>query len=312
MAFNHNVAGSIPAGGIFYGVFIKSLILLEMARKRYNYGTLLYILIFIIILIYIVELDRNFNGMSFPTKKFYYIDAFPLPILGLYNTFIRTTNPSHTHVFNPEIFQSTRVLEANWKSIQNESLKIYEKKDKLRNMTDIGVMGNFTGIDAEKGKWKVFVLKWYDKELENAKRQCPETVSLLNKCPDVHAAMFSILEPGKYIPPHKGPSTGCLRYHIGLKIPKDKENCYITVNNEKYIWEEGKSMIFDDTYVHSVYNNTDEPRIILFMDIERPLASPMKEINHYLCKNGKYSEFVKGVNDVSEKTKELFHNYTGH
>ena len=282
-----------------------------MARKSSNYLYKIAIIatICIVVLFVMFELDRNFNNMSYPSVKFYYIDAFGYPILGLYNGFIRTTNPSHTHIFDPDSFASNQILQSNWKKIQAEALNIYSKKDKLRDMNDIGVMGNFSEIDAEKGKWKVFVLKWYNKPLENAKRQCPNTVSLLEKCPDVHAAMFSILEPGKYIPPHKGPSTACLRYHLGLKIPRDRKNCYIEVNKEKFHWAEGESLIFDDTYVHSVYNNTDEARIILFVDIERPLSSPMKEINRYLCNSAKFNEFVKGVNDVSEKTKELFHDY---
>ena len=28
--------------------------------------------------------------------------------------------------------------------------------------------------------------------------------------------MFSILEPGKHLPPHKGPDNGVLRLHLGL------------------------------------------------------------------------------------------------
>jgi len=283
-----------------------------MPRKSNNFLYKLAIIatICIVALFMIFEIDRNHNGtnIGFPVY-FYYVQAFPISILGLYNTIIRTTNPSHTHVFNPDSFTSNKILQGNWRTIQREALNIYEKKDKLRNMNDIGVQGNFSGIDAQKGKWKVFVLKWYNDPLENAKRQCPNTLTLLDKCPDIHAAMFSILEPGNYIPPHKGPSTACLRYHLGLKIPQDRKNCYIEVNKEKFHWAEGEPLIFDDTYVHRVYNNTDETRIILFVDIERPLSSPIKEINTYLCKSVKFSQFVKGVNDVSEKTKELFHNY---
>ena len=255
-----------------------------------------------------IELDRNFDGKIENPAYFYYIQVFPLPLVGLYNTFIRTFNPHHTHIFNPEIFTSHHIIKNNWKIIQNEALHIYSKKDKLRNMNDIGVMNNFEGIDKEKGMWKVFVLKWYNDSLEIAKRNCPNTLSILDKCTDVHAAMFSILEPGKYIPPHKGPSTACLRYHLGLKIPKDINNCYIEVNDQKYNWLEGYALVFDDTYVHSVYNNTNEPRIILFIDIERPLNTPIKELNRFLCNSSKFTEFVKGVNDVSEKTVELFHN----
>ena len=273
-------------------------------QKKYNiiFNIVLFIVTLFIILFILCESDRNFNGNIRYPMYFYYIQIFPMPIVGLYNTLIRLTNPHHTHIFNVNDFNSNTLLQSNWKIIQKEALNIYSKKDKLLNMKDIGIMGSFDEIDKETGKWKVFVLKWYDGILDNARKLCPETTRLIDKCGDVHAAMFSIIEPGKYIPLHKGPSTACLRYHLGLKIPKDEENCYIIVNKQKYHWQEGKSFIFDDTYNHAVYNNTNEARIILFIDIERPLPPPIKYLNNYLCKNVAFSTFVKGVNDVSEKT----------
>ena len=240
-----------------------------MKKKYMNIIINRYIIIIIVILIIffiICELDRNFSKSE--DAYFYYITTFPLPLLGIYNTFIRIINPYHTHIFNANTFKSNTILQNNWKIIQNEALNIYSKKKELLNMKDIGGMRNFDNIDHQKNKWKVFVLKWYNEPLKIAKKLCPNTVNIINKCNDIHCAMFSILEPGKYIPPHKGPSTACLRYHLGLKIPKDKDRCYINVNGKKYNWEEGNSLIFDDTYIHSVINNTNEPRIILFLDIE--------------------------------------------
>ena len=279
--------------------------------RKYSNLTYIYIIIILVLLFCLFELDHWFGGDPRYAYQydFYYITAAPLPVLGLYNTFIRATNPSHTHKFNVDEFSSHKIIQERWRDIQSEAMQLYAKKDKLLNMTDIGTMGNFTGIDAEKGQWKVFVLKWYDKPLENALQKCPITSDVISKCPDVHAAMFSILEPGKYIPPHKGPSTACLRYHLGLKIPKDSKNCYIDVNHERFHWKEGEAFIFDDTYIHSVFNDTDEPRIILFIDIERTLQSPLKEINHTICLNASIAEFTKGVNDVSKKVKELYKDY---
>jgi beta-hydroxylase len=165
----------------------------------------------------------------------------------------------------------------------------------------------FSNIDRENNQWKVFVIKWYDKILDNALKYCPKTCEIINKCSDIRAAMFSILEPGKYIPLHKGPFVGCLRYHLGIKIPKDYKNCYIEVNDERFYWQEGESLVFDDTYKHLVYNNTNEPRIILFLDIERPIKY-LKSVTKILLNNAKIISFVKGINDKSEEIKELFTN----
>lgn len=258
-----------------------------------------------------IEEDRMFNDNECKytvSVNNYYIKKFPLPILGLYNAIVRTLHPSHEHNFDTIRFNSAKILEDNYEIIKKEALEVYNKKNTL-NMKDIGKT-YFDKIDNEPNQWKVYVIKWYDKIHENALINCPETSKIISQLSDVHVAMFSILEPGKVIPPHKGPSTTCLRYHLGLQVPKDKENCYIKVNNEKFSWTEGKGLIFDDTYVHSVYNNTNETRIILFVDIERPLIFPFNYINKGLISVGSYNDFVKNVNDVVEKQynieKEFF------
>lgn len=288
---------------------------IKIRKNNYISFIILVIILFIIVfMIVFSELDRRFdcnkdnqNNCLYNLYE-YYIKYFPLLIVGFYNTLIRILNPSHIHKFNVNNFESHYIIQNRWKDIQKEAIQLYLNKNKLLNMKDIGVMNNFNSIDQEKGKWKVFVIKWYDKILDNSKFLCPITSSIINQCPDIHAAMFSILEPGKYIPPHKGPFTACLRYHIGLKIPKDYKNCYININNEKFYWKEGEALIFDDTYMHSVYNNTNEPRIILFIDIERPLSFPLNKINKILCKSVSIAKFNKGVNDISEKNINLYHS----
>jgi beta-hydroxylase len=259
------------------------------------------LIIIIIILIIMMEIDRNYSFI-WPVKD-YYIQDFPLPIAGIYNTTIRTFNPSHKHKFNAYDFNSHNIIKSNFKDIQREALNLVNGNNKLLNMSDLYV--GFEDIDKDIGKWKVFILKWYGPIVEKSKNMCPITCKILEQCPDVHAAMFSILEPGKHIPPHKGPSTACLRYHLGIQIPKDKDNCYIMVNGEKFNWIEGDALVFDDTYKHEVYNNTNERRIVLFIDIERPLNYPLNKINNTLAKNASIASFFKQVNDLAEK-KETF------
>lgn len=271
-----------------------------------NITIILIIILIIIIIMMMIEEDRIFNDRE---QEFaysfndYYINKFPMPLLGLYNTIVRFLHPSHEHNFDTISFESAKILEDNYEIIKKEALDVYNKKNTL-NMKDIGDT-YFDSIDDVPNQWKVYVIKWYDKIHENALINCPETSKIISQLGDVHIAMFSILEPGKIIPPHKGPSTGCLRYHLGLQVPKDKENCYIKVNDEKFSWEEGKGLIFDDTYVHSVYNNTNETRIILFVDIERPLMFPLNYINKGLISFSPFVDFVKNVNDVVEKQNNI-------
>ena len=75
-----------------------------------------------------------------------------------------------------------------------------------------------------------------------------------------------------------------MRFHLGLLVPPDKENCRIRVGNEWRHWEEGVGMIFDDTYIHEVRNDTGSTRVVLFVDFVRPLRFPASLINATLLR----------------------------
>lgn len=131
----------------------------------------------------------------------------------------------------------------------------------------------FTNI-ADKG-WKRFYLKWYSASCDPlAQKLCPQTCALLQAMPNVKLAMFSILEPGSRIVEHSGLFRGCYRYHMGIETPQD-DGCFINVGGEQYSWRDGQDVLFDDTFMHFVNNNTQKRRIVLFLDVERPLDSPV-------------------------------------
>ena len=51
-------------------------------------------------------------------------------------------------------------------------------------------------------------------------------------------------------------------------------------------------MLFDDTFNHEVWNDTDETRVVLFVDVLRPLPPPWAQINRAIVKAIGYSPFV--------------------
>ena len=273
------------------------------AKKFKNKKTIWYFVILLILIILFIssEIDRTRHDFHWDFYSYY---SNKLMVVGLFNNLVRLTHSHHTSVFNADDFEEHHIIQKDWKKIQQEALELYSKKDELMNMSDIA-KGFFTKIDNEKGKWKVFIIKWYDNTVTTALNLAPETCKVIDKCPNVRAAMFSMLEPGKRIPLHKGPFKGCLRYHLGLKIPKDHKNCYIEVDDVKYSWYEGEGLVFDDTYKHAVYNNTNEPRIILFVDIVRPMNYPMNKVNSFLLENASFASFIKDVNNTAEKEQDI-------
>jgi len=137
--------------------------------------------------------------------------------------------------------------------------------------TDLDTFDNI-GSD----KWRTYNLILFNQDVPTNTKKCPKTTRLLKKIPGMQSALFSFMKPGAYVPPHNDPAKGVIRYHLGLKVPKESEKCFINVDGRKYNWEEGKGVIFDDVYDHWVRNDTDETRVILFVDILRPLEGTAK------------------------------------
>jgi len=178
------------------------------------------------------------------------------------------------------IFPELAALSANWQVMRDEALKLQDEgyiRIALNN-NDIGFNSFF------KRGWKRFYVKWYDEPLASAQALCPKTVELLRKIPAVKGAMFALLDPRSHLNPHRDPFAGSMRYHLGLVTP-NADTCFMSVDGERYFWKDGEAVLFDETYIHSVENNTDETRIILLCDIERPLTVGfMRAINSWVSR----------------------------
>ncbi|MBD1913130.1 aspartyl/asparaginyl beta-hydroxylase domain-containing protein [Leptolyngbya sp. FACHB-16] len=178
--------------------------------------------------------------------------------------------------FTNEQFPFSYELEANWKVIREELDQVMLNVDDLPNFHDISPRQVRIAGD---NLWKTYFFWAFGFKSKANCDRCPETVKLLKKVPGLKVAFFSILAPGKHIPEHRGKHKGLIRYHLGLKVPEKKEACRIRVADQFAHWEEGKSLIFDDTFYHEVWNDTDEYRAVLFLDIARPLRFPLSLVN---------------------------------
>jgi aspartyl/asparaginyl beta-hydroxylase (cupin superfamily) len=115
--------------------------------------------------------------------------------------------------------------------------------------------------------WEVFGLWALGKRLDSNCRACPVTAETVESIPGLTTAGFSIMAPGTYIRPHVGYTNTVLRCHLGLIVP---DGCGIEVDGETRHWEEGKCLVFDDTALHSAWNDSDSQRVILLIDFVRP------------------------------------------
>jgi len=165
-----------------------------------------------------------------------------------------------------ETFPELQKLSDNWQVIRAEALKLFDEgliRAAAKN-NDWGFYSFF------RSGWKRFYLKWYDDFLPSAQELCPNTVALLKSIPSIHGAMFTMLPPGSKLGAHRDPFAGSLRYHLGLVTP-NSDDCCIIVDGVKCSWRDGEGFVFDETFIHSAENRTEQNRVILFCDVERPM-----------------------------------------
>jgi ornithine lipid ester-linked acyl 2-hydroxylase len=217
-----------------------------------------------------------------PTKRFFLHRKFLLGVKNMLKVAHRLVEqvlffPDRKKTFfEPESFPWVGAVEAEWAVVRKELESLLTCPEEIPNFQDVS--------DAQKpltesDQWKTFWLYAYGKKAEENCARCPQTVRVLQKIPGMKSAMFSILAPKKHIPEHRGLWKGVLRYHLGLIVPKPIGSSQIRVGKDVRFWEEGKSMIFDDSHPHEVWNDCDSQRVVLFVDVERPLSFPLSLLN---------------------------------
>ncbi len=191
-------------------------------------------------------------------------------------------------------YPELRLLETEYATVRRECELLLRFR---HDMTDISAVGgDYTKAGIHTIRWKAFMLKSGAFIEENC-AQAPQTAALLRRLPNVHNAFFSILEPRQYIRPHWGYYKGFVRYHLGVVIPDDNagKTCWLRVNadpgdnerrdkslverGEKYYWRNGRGVVFDDTNLHDAANESDEVRVVLWLDVARNLPGELALLN---------------------------------
>jgi aspartyl/asparaginyl beta-hydroxylase (cupin superfamily) len=204
--------------------------------------------------------------------------------------------------FELERFPWVKRVEESWPTILEELQRVLEDREALPNFQEISKdQIEITDDD----RWKTFFLYGYGFEAKLGVEMCPRTAALMREIPGMTTAMFSILSPRKHILAHRGPYKGVLRYHLGLIVPRDAQACRIRVGDDTRHWEAGQSMVFDDTFDHEVFNDTDETRVL------RPLPEPEATINRLIVKAIGLSPFVQDAKRNQRAWEERYRSRRG-
>ncbi|KAL3290047.1 hypothetical protein HHI36_023418 [Cryptolaemus montrouzieri] len=184
----------------------------------------------------------------------------------LYNVPHLTAKPWWRQHQIPSYQSLFKDLENNWEIIRREGLSVLNQhgyfQDESENLRDTG-------------DWKQFEL--FARGSKNSKNcnKTPLTCKLIEKHLEARdcrrgQTKFSVMHPGTHVWAHCGPTNCRLRVHLGLKIPP---HCFIRVAEQIRGWEEGKLIIFDDSFEHEVWHNGTEVRLVLIVDVWHPELS---------------------------------------
>jgi len=217
---------------------------------------------------------------------------------------LRFTKVGNPPIYDKAVFPWAKEIEKEWPAIRAELDKVLTRKDELPGFHELAT--DVSTISQDRG-WKTFLLSGYGFKSEQNIKQCPETWRICQKIPGLITVMFSIFEPNKHLPPHRGPYNGVLRLHLGLIVPEPREKLGIRVEKEVYRWKEGEAVIFDDAFEHEAWNNTDKVRVVLFVDFRKPLRFPANLINWLLLNVAVFTPFIREGMDNQKAWEKKFY-----
>jgi aspartate beta-hydroxylase len=129
------------------------------------------------------------------------------------------------------------------------------------------------GSGSQAAAWDAYFFYRHGERYDAHCARCPETSALLDRLPLVrikdHApeTLFSVLRPGTHILPHRGVTNTRLVTHLPLIVPA---GCALNVGGEEHAWQEGRCVVFDDTFEHEAWNRGDQTRVVLIFDTWNP------------------------------------------
>lgn len=168
-----------------------------------------------------------------------------------------TARPWH----DPGAFPCTAVLESRYQAIRRELLAVAEV-DRVGKQPE--------GL-VRTGAWGVFTLHSLGSPVVPNVGRCPETSraieDAIGRPSSLGLAYLSALAPGTHLDPHCGHTNARVRVHLGLAIP---QGCELRVGSTTRTWEEGKCIVFDDSFEHEARNAGTTTRYVLVVDLWHP------------------------------------------
>ena len=175
-------------------------------------------------------------------------------------------------------FPAVAVLESNFATILEEAVAL--GSDSYLDYTGVNKYLRFSLDIASRLipklpriNWSLYPFFHMGVDVESVIGRCPKTAEIIRSldgsCLEYPwgDAIFSVQQPRSGLPPHCSVDNFRVRCHLGLDIPPHNG---IRVAKQTRHWEPGRCLVFEDSFVHEVWNRSNKPRLVLIVDFWHP------------------------------------------
>jgi len=195
--------------------------------------------------------------------------------------------------WDPSELSICQKLSDNYETICNEyQALLQDRKDRFQSVTS---------MNYDSG-WKTLVLFYNGHRIPDFPYHlCPKTTELMESLPLAgRIAGFNRQQPKSGIPLHSDGNNMWLTLQMGINVP-DEEKARIRVGPETKRWKEGECILYDTTYEHETFNESEtQERVVLHIDFFNTLKMTPVEIEVMRYIYSLREEFMKaeGVSKV--------------
>lgn len=179
------------------------------------------------------------------------------------NAAIVAADPLPTNPVSTAGLAWDRAVTDRWPLVAREWERFESGGGRLPRIEDV-----LSESQGNEGSWCAGLLVADRRPVHPMADRFPDTMATLALIPGLRAALWSVLAPGAVIPEHRGPNCGVFRYHLGVACPVGAE---LSVGATTVAYADGRSVLFDDTAPHAAANRSDDRRVTLFCEVDRPL-----------------------------------------
>lgn len=176
--------------------------------------------------------------------------------------------------FDRSLFPWIAELEAQTEAICDELISVMHGSEGRERVFTTNELEdhNLRGVNATPS-WNGYYFYRHGERREANCIRCPRTAAALEALPlsrvPEHGpeVLFSVFTPGTHLLPHRGVTNTRVVGHLPLIVPND---CALTVGGEEHLWQKGRVVVFDDTYLHEAWNRSNQVRVVLIFDLWNP------------------------------------------